>query len=199
MSWTASWSGPGRRPELREQPLAQLPERQVRRVDDDVGLGPDRVEDPSLVGDRCRDAAAVAQRMAVARLAVAPDEDVVARLEEDDPGDDPAALERAAHRGDRHRRVAAPDVDDDGDAGEPFPLDGDQLGQLDQQLARHVVDDRVAQVLEELRGRGLAATRQAAEEDDRLFGDVIRDLGRGGLAHRGRVVTGHDPVICRSA
>ena len=48
----------------------------------------------------------VAERMAVAGLAEPPDQDVVARLEEDDPRPDAAALERAAHRreGERRRR-----------------------------------------------------------------------------------------------
>ena len=44
----------------------------------------------------------------------------------------------------------------------------DELGQLGQELARQVVDDRVAEVLEELRGGGLAAARQPAQEDDVL-------------------------------
>ena len=41
-------------------------------------------------------------------------------------------------------------------------LVGDELGQLRQQLARQVVDDGVAEVLEQLRGGRLAAARQAA-------------------------------------
>ena len=52
-----------------EQPLAQLAQRQVRRVDDDVGLGADRVEQAALLGDRAGDPALVAERVAVARLA----------------------------------------------------------------------------------------------------------------------------------
>ena len=51
---------------------------------------------------------------------------------------------------------------------------GDELGQLGQQLARQVVDDRVAEVLEQLRGGGLAAARQAAEDDDRLVRPAAR-------------------------
>ena len=85
MIWMASWSGPGGRGDLGEQPLAQLAQRQVGRVDDDVRLGPDGLEQAAL---RRRSMRAMprpsAERMAVAGLAEAPDEDVVARLEEDD-------------------------------------------------------------------------------------------------------------------
>ena len=57
--------------------------------------------------------------MTMTRLAEASDQDVVARLEEDDPGPDAPALERAAHRGQGERRVTGADVEDDRDAGEP--------------------------------------------------------------------------------
>ena len=69
-----------------------------------------------------RDPALVAERMAVARLGEPPDEDLVARLEEEDPRPDPAALERAAHRRERQRRVAGPHVEHDRDPGEPLAV-----------------------------------------------------------------------------
>ena len=53
----------------------------------------------------------------------------------------------------------------------------DELGQLGQQLGRQVVDDGVAEVLEQLRGGGLAAARQAAEDDDVLLVAVGRAAG----------------------
>ena len=96
---------------------------------------------------------------------IAPDEDLVARLEEDDLRPDAAPLERAAHR----RRepvvgVAGPDVEHDGDAGEPLGSRRHELGEIGQKLAGQVVDDRIAEVLEELRRRCLATARQAADD-----------------------------------
>ena len=127
----------------------------------------------------------LAERMAVARLAEAADEDVVAGLEEDDPRPDPAALERAAHRRQRQRRVAGPDVEDDGDPREPGPIGRHELGQVRQQLAGQVVDDRVAEVLEELRRGRLAAAGQAADDDDgRLGHRVGRRSDLGLVGHR---------------
>ena len=78
---------------------------------DDVGLRPDRLEQAPLLGDRAGDPALVAERMAMARLRVAPDQDLVARLEEEDLRPDPPALERAAHRRRMpaaHRRTGRP-------------------------------------------------------------------------------------------
>ena len=43
--------GPGQGGDLGEQPLAELAQREIGRVQDDVGLGPDRLEAPALVGD----------------------------------------------------------------------------------------------------------------------------------------------------
>ena len=69
----------------------------------------------------------------------------------------------------------APHVDDDRDARKALAIRRDEVGQLGQQLGRQVVDDGVAEVLEELRGGGLAAARQAAEDDDVLFVDGRAD------------------------
>ena len=74
---------------------------------------------PRSCGDRGGDPALVRQRVAVAGLREAPDQDLVARLEEDDHGPDPAALERAAHRAERERDVAGAHVEDDRGAREP--------------------------------------------------------------------------------
>ena len=101
--------------EVAEERLAQLAQRQVGGVEDDVGIRPHRLEQAPLLGDRAGDPALVAERMAMARLRVAPDEDLVAGLEVEDLGPDPPALERAAHPGEGERRVARPDVEDDRD------------------------------------------------------------------------------------
>ena len=97
MSWIVIVSG-WQVARAREQPLPELAQRQVRRVDDDVGLRADRVEEAPLELDRGLGAAAARERVAVARLREAPDEDLVAGLEEEDLRPDAAALERPAHR-----------------------------------------------------------------------------------------------------
>ena len=178
MSWNASWSGRTSVAELGEQPLAQLAQRQVGGVEDDVGLGADGLEAAPLLGDRAGDPALVAERVAVARLAEAPDQDVVARLEEDDPRPDAAALERAAHGRQGQRRVAGPDIEDDRDPGEPLAVRRHELGQVGQQLAGQVVDDGVAEVLEELGGGRLAAAGQPADDDDGRLGRPRRTSTR---------------------
>ena len=66
----------------------------------------------------------LAERVTMARLAVAPDQDLVARLEEDDARADPAALERAAHGRQGERRIAGADVEHDRDPGEPGAVRG---------------------------------------------------------------------------
>ena len=85
--------------------------------------------------------------------------------------------------------VAGPDVEHDGDPREPLAVGRDELGEVRQELAGQVVDDRVAEVLEELGGRGLAAAGQPAEDDD------------GGLGHRVGRMTGPrpSPVTARCA
>ena len=103
------------------------------------------------------------ERVAVAGLREPPDQDVVARLEEDDHRADPAALERAAHRPEREGGIAGADVEHDRRPGEPVGVAARQVGEVRQQLARQVVDDDVAEVLEQLRGGRLAAAGQAGE------------------------------------
>ena len=66
----------------------------------------------------------------MSRLAEAPDEDVVGRLEEDDSRPDPAAFERAAHRPERERRVPRPHVEDDRHPREALAIGGHELGQV---------------------------------------------------------------------
>ena len=106
--------------------------------------------------------ALVAERMAVAGLAEPPDQDVVAGLEEDDPRPDAAALERAAHRrqGERRRRRRGRRARWRRWA-KRSRSDDDELGEVGQQLAGQVVDDGVAEVLEQLGRGGLAAAGQA--------------------------------------
>ncbi len=142
ISWIDSRSGSGVVGEVGEDPLAELAQRQVGGVEDDVRLVPDRVEQAPLLGDRARDPALVGQRVAVARLGEPPDEDLVARLEEEDLGPDPPALECAAHRRQGHDGVAGSDVEDDRRPAESLPVLRDELGQVGQQLAGQVVDER---------------------------------------------------------
>jgi hypothetical protein len=176
--------GSGRGRQLGEEPLPQLAEREVRGIDDHVGLVADRFEEAALLGDRVRDAAMVAEGMAMAGLAEAPDQDVVAGLEEDDPRLDPAPLESAAHRPKGDLRIPAADVEHDRHAGEPRLIRRDQLGQIREELAWQVVDDEVAEILEELRGGGLATPGEAREDHDRLLRDTPGHGLTGRLRHR---------------
>ena len=157
ISWITSRSVGLVLAEVGEDPLAQLAQRQVRRVDDDVGLLADRVEDAPLLGDRAGDPALVGERMAMAGLREAPDQDLVARLEEDDLRPDPATLEGAAHRRQGQGRVAGAHVEDDRHPFEALAVLRDELGQVGQQLTGQVVDAGVAEVLEQLRRGRLAA------------------------------------------
>ena len=117
--------------------------------------------------------AVVVERVPVARLAEAPDEDVVAGLEEEDLGPDAAALQRTAHRGEGQGRVAGADVEHDRDPREPLAVRRDELGEVGEQLAGQVVDDGVAEVLEQLGRGGLAATGQAADDHDGRLGHGV--------------------------
>ena len=116
----------------------------------------------------------VLERMPVACLAEPPDQHVVPGLQEDDARTDAAAFERTTHRGQGDGRVTGADVDDDGHPREPIAIGRNQLSQVGQQLARQVVDDAVAKVLEQLGRRRLAATRQAAEDHDRRLRQRFR-------------------------
>ena len=177
MSWMASRSGSDGVAEPREDALAQLAQRQVRRVDDDVGLGADGIQEAPLLDDRGGDAALVGQRVAVAGLGEAPDEHLVTRFEEEDLRPDAAPLERAAHRPEGDRGIPRPDVEDDRDLVEPLAIVRDELREIGQELARQIVDDGVAEILEQLRGRRLAATGQAGDDRDVLLFAESR-LGR---------------------
>ena len=173
MSWNASWSG---RTSVASE--ANSRSRSWRSDRSEVSSTtsasrPDGIEAAPLLGDRAGDPALVAERVAVACLAEAPDEDVVAGLQEDDPGPDPATLERPAHGRHRQRRVAGPDVEDDRDPGEALAVGRDELGEIRQELAGQVVDDGVAEVLEELRGGRLASAGQPADDDDRRLGHRV--------------------------
>ena len=118
--------------------------------------------------------------MAVAGLAEPADQDLVAGLEVHDARPDAATLERSAHRGEREVRVTGADVEHDGDAGEALAVRGHEIGQVRQQLTRQVVDDDVAEILEQLGRGGLAAPGQAAHHDDgRLRSRLARGPGSG--------------------
>ena len=159
--------GPAHRSELREQPLAELAQRQVRGVDDDVGIGADRLQPPALLEDRAgdpgrrrADGGGGSPRSGGSARPRAP------RGTRPAAGRDPPARRasrraRSARRRPARRRRSRP--------REALPIRCHEVGELGQQLGRQVVDDRVAEVLEELRGGGLAAARQAAEDDDVLF------------------------------
>ena len=120
-------------------------------------------------GDRARDAALVVERVAVARLREAADQDLVAGLEKEHLRPDPMPLERAAHGGEGVGRVTGPDVQHDRDLGEPLGIARHEGRQVRQHLARQVVDAGVAEVLEQLRRGGLAGPGEPAQDHDVLL------------------------------
>ena len=178
ISWSASCSGSGCVARLEEEPLAQLAERQVGGVDHDVRVVANGLEQPALGRDRGRNPPLVAQRMAMAGLGVAPDQDLVASLEEEHLRPDPAPFERAAHGRQRNRDVAAAHVQYHRDAREPLGVVGDQRRELRQHLARQVVHAGVPEILEQLGGRGLPGARDPGH-DDHVLVDRGLLLGRG--------------------
>jgi hypothetical protein len=97
--------------------------------------------------------------MTVARLAEAPDQDVVARLEEEHLRRDPAALEGVHRFAIGERRVAAARVQDECQALELAAFVRHELSEVAQQLGGQVVDDAVADILEQLAGSGLSCAR----------------------------------------
>jgi len=193
-----------------EDPLLELAERQVRGVDDDVRVGPNGLETTAFLGDRTGDPTTTRERVAVTRLRETTNQDVVASLEEDDPRLDASALESPAHRGQRERRIARPDVQDDRDLLEPAAIGRNEFREIGQELARHVVHAGVAEVLKQLGRGGLAGSGEAAEDHHALlvlvalFGgsrpghDVAARGGRLALVAAGARLSGGAPVARRT-
>ena len=160
----------GDRAELGEQPLAQLAQRQVGGVDDDVGFLADRLEQAALLGDRAGDPALVAERM---RCRVS----LKRRMRTS------SRASRKTTRGRMPRPSRAPRIAASASIVSPARTsmtmatcanrsrsEDDELREVRQQLAGQVVDDGVAEVLEELGGGGLPAAGQAAQDDDGRLG-----------------------------
>src|SRR3954453_7451983 len=187
--------GPLHVAEAREDALAQLAQGEVARVEDDVRLLADPGQHLALLRDRCGDPALVRQRVAMPGLAEAADEDVVARLEEDDHRSDAASLERAAHRPEREGHVAGPDIEHDRRPREASRVGRDQVREVAQQLAGQVVHDDVSEILEQLRRRRLAAARHPRDDDDLHLRVVGQAPGLAGAPARHIV----DRVRCRQA
>ena len=137
-------------------PRPQLVRVELTGVEDDVGPGPQHLEQPPLVGDRLLDAAR-GQRVAPAGALEPPDEHVVGGVEEQDaaPGGGPWRSDSSTGQDVLVLLPAAP-ADDEGHPLGLGPRAADQLGHLGDERRRQVVDDEPAEVLEG-RGRGGAA------------------------------------------
>ena len=167
-SWSVICSGSEIQLQGPEDALTELAAGEIGRVDDRVGALPQGLEHQPLLGDRRGDPAMATQRMAVPGLAEAPHEHVVARLQEEDLGPQAAGLQRVHRLRERRRGVTRANVDDDRHPVEPGWLARHQLGEARKELRRQVVDDGVAEVLEELAGGGLAGPREAGDHRDVL-------------------------------
>ena len=162
MIWSATWSGSSVASMAARIALPELALRQVGGVDDH--LAPCSRTSSSMRRSRRSMAAmpdaASRSGMAVAGLAEAADEHLVGRLEEEDlgsmprPWSAPSAAPRASG--------ASPERTSSTMRHPPIALRvvGHQLRQVAQQLGGHVVDDRVAEVLEQLAGGRLAGARE---------------------------------------
>ena len=171
------------RPQRIDDALAQLLEGEAGGVDGRLRHLADLVEQGALARDRRADAVVlVVERVPVPSLRVAPDEDLVAGLEEDDLGFDVTAVERSQGRCQRHRRITLAHVQHDGHAVVARGVVRHELGEVSQQLDGHVVDDGVAEVLEDLAGGRLPGPREPGDDGHVL---VARPVGgRQSLRHR---------------
>ena len=153
----------------RHEELPQLVHRHVRRVDDLVGQVADRVQPRPLVADALADRSVRRQRMRPPRLAEAPHERGVARLEEDQHRIEPRHLPQPLEDlRERRQEVALAHVDDDGDLADVAAGAERQLRERRDQRRRQVVDAEVAEILERADRLRLAGARQAGEDDERM-------------------------------
>ncbi len=166
----------GRIGRMRE-PLLERGQRERRGVDDDVGRVADRFELAAFGDDAVDDAAAIRERMLAARLRVAPDEHLVARVEEDDPVGDAFLAQRAQLPDEIAEHLFTADVEDERDAAQVAAA-GEQLGELRDEARREVVDAEVAEVLEAFRGLALARARHAGDDDHMRGRQRARGLAR---------------------
>ena len=117
------------------QPVPQLVDVEVRRVDDDVGLGPQGLEQRPLLGDGQRHPLPHRQRVLAPAGLVAPDEDVVGCFQEQDAG--PGAGLPELLQGDMEvLQGAGADVGPEGVAGRGPARGPGQLGHLGDEQRR---------------------------------------------------------------
>ncbi len=161
------WSGKG--PQRRHDALAELLEGEVRGIDGRLGRVTDiRQHEPLADDGGLHPVVLGIERMPVAGLRVAPHEGLVAGFEEDDLGLDATSVERPHGGSKGQRRVALADVEHDGNAVVALRVAGHELGEVTHERARDVIDDGVAEVLEDLARGGLPGAREAGDDDDVL-------------------------------
>src|SRR3954454_15375270 len=146
--------------------LAQPRGRQVARVDGDVGAILQRLEQQALLRDRARHLAAARERMPPARLLVAVEQHVLARLEEEQAVRSARRREVLEHLRQSLEVGAAAHVAHDRRALDLAALVGEQLGQRGDHLGRQVVDAEVAGVLEARHRLGLARAGEARDHHE---------------------------------
>ena len=153
-----------------EDPLAELVGVELTGVEDDVGLRPQRLEHHPFAGDRLLDAAG-RQRVAAPRPLEPAHEDVVGRVEEEDPDAGARRLRRSFSTGERSSsRSPPPPADDERDPVAAGAGTADEAGDVGDQRDRQVVDDEPAEVLERRAGRRPAGAGHPGDDEQLTHG-----------------------------
>ena len=144
----------------------ELVDRDVARVDDEVGALAQAGQALALLADAVDDAAAGRQRVPAARLLEATDQRLVGGLEEHERVLHAALVQLVEQLLERAEVLAAADVADDGDAVDLAALAAEQVDERRHQLRRQVVDAEPAGVLERVHRLGLAGPREARDDHE---------------------------------
>ena len=139
------------------------------------------------------------------RLAEAIDQVLVAGLEEDHLEEGPIPVERRRGPLDRRRRITGANVEHEGGPAISVAVLASEGQEVLEQRRRQVVDDGVAQVLEDLAGLALAGAGEAADHEQVVELGVGAQRGRVPVAARPRIGRGlggrgarHDPLHART-
>jgi len=144
--------------------VAQVFDREVRRVDHLVRAGPQIDEQAPLALDRRLDATGRLERMAVPRFAVAPEQHLVRRVEVEEMGSGTGSLQELELRRGICEQRSASGVDDHGDA-RVAALPG-YVQRRPHDRRRKVVEDVVAKVLEDLHRLRLPGAGEPGHDDE---------------------------------
>ena len=145
---------------------AQLVNGQLRGVDDDVRLLPQRLQHRPFGRDPIRQPPAALQRMRAAVGLVPADQGRVARLQEQHPRPVAASVQILDDLGEVVGEGPGPDVQHDRDTGDVTAGPGTQIDHGGDEFRWQVVHDEPAQVLQALGGRRTPGAGQPGHDGD---------------------------------